>query len=602
MTLRLTVFHLLPAILFMTPRGLVAQPSVDTVNVAPYYLQSGGQFFPMDTTLKKAPPLAPVLPPAPRVDYQKALDTMDAKGLRDLNERFAKLNRKEEGVDQYRKYFETHVGSETVKMAYAQLLGWSNRFEESIREYQSILKENPENGDAKMGLGLVLGWSGRYHEAESVFVTLYAKNPENLDAKINHARLLSWQGQWDEAIALLKEVVLGFPQNLYAHEALAFIYKWKHNYNDAYHHFMAITRLDGDSAVILNAHYQMAELDYWKGRTRLSTARLNDVLRKYPDARKFSDKLSEIEDFLRPRFSADLIRYQEAGQNPGGKSLSGSGNNGGVLRFEKNLSLLATLKTEFQLRNETADQVSPVKETRLYNVGVGAIHIEPEFRYKDSAVFHIFYSPTLYWNRDKARPSLDERTLFHGMGLFGTLRTFSRLYWGLTRTPWISNNGSHLTVLSRYTGNAASLFQLDPKTSLSASATVHLYEDRNVLQEYYAEAVRTLTPLFRLTLRPFSKAYRDQVPDYFTYRYWGGLDALFGAEREIGNWRLAGEALAGLNALQQDDAEQKIFGAFGLRLNPAFRFYGQHELRLSLSGLINTDNYYLYSLGLHYGM
>lgn len=578
----------------------------DSAAISPLYLLDGGSHFRADTIPVLRDRSVATVPDTGNIvmirEFQGKIDSADESGVRDINEHYSKTGRIDQGIACYKHFLNDNPYSNKARIGLGQLLGWSGRYGEAILHYEAVLKEAPGTEAAQMGLALVLGWDHQFNRAESLFQEIYTRNPRNQDAKVNHARLMSWQNRWDEAIKTLTEVLEENPKNLYAHEAIGFIFKWKHDYRDAYHHFEAISRLEGDPAVIVNAHFQLAELDWWAGRTLLAQKRLKDVARDHPEEIRFRKRSDEIADFLAWKFEVSIDRYQEITDD--GASLTGSGNNSARVTVRKNFNLATGLKAVYQLRNETADHSSPVRDDVLFNVGVHAFHLEPEFRYKDSAAFNFFYAPDYFFNLSASKPELDGSTVFQGAGFLGMVNTRrARLYFGITRSPWLSRSADLLWVQSRYTGSASALLLLPRQVTLIPSAVIHTQEDRNRLQEYSLEALHPL-PWRDLEgkARLFYKRYSDQVPDYFSYRHWAALEP--GAAmtfRPLPWLSVLTEATAGIHWLDLGPG-QKFFGSFGLGAKPTARFGEPFKVRFELSGRLNTDGYYLYYAGLGYGL
>lgn len=537
--------------------------------------------------------------------FESMVDKARDQGPREMNEIFARTNQKEKGIGYYREYLKKEPANPTARLGLAQLLGWSGNYGEAIDTYQKLVEEQPDNVPAQMGLATTLGWDHQFARAENILISLFTADPANEDAKITYSRLLSWQARFNEAVIRLNEVLERNPHSLYGREALGFIHKWRHDYGSAAVQFEAITRLDGDSVVIREAYFQLAELAWIQGRTAEARTRLMASAKTFPEDFQFRDKLRKIDAFLRPGIQVSAYHFAEFSAIDA-KSVTGGGNTGVVASLEKKFSLPWGMKAEYQYRTETADNVSPFAETRFYDVGAQQLLMQADWQQAENRAFHFFYSPTYYFNRGDSLVQLEKNTLHHGAGFYGdTPFKGKRIYYSLTLFPYITRT-EEVGIENRVGLSGSVPIPLPRSVALTPSLVLHYLEDGNFFQEYAVDAERPVAIPERagkldLGARLTWKGYSDEKAGYFAYKGWFLMEWRLAWERAFGRFTLPVEIRPGVNMLSTA-GEWNPFSGVTFILKPAFTPVPGRTLRFEATAHLNSEAYYFYFAGLTYEM
>lgn len=528
------------------------------------------------------------------------------QGYRQVNEDFVKRGKEHQGLVLYEVFLDRYPEHYQARMGYAQLLGWSGRYSEAIEIYRSILEERPAEPAARLALAMTLGWKQDYDASRRILGSLLQDYPDNHDARLYLARLLSWQKEYEKSIDAAREVLEQTPDNLYAHEIIGYVFKWLFKYDQASTHFRKITVLDGDSAVIRNAHYQLADILWLRGRTGDAVAMLEDIAESDPDNAQVRAKIAEIEEFLKPRLEVEGHRYQEFTADSVG---AGIANNGGSILFRKELNALLHMEAVYQLRNESTDNFATVKQPRLYDVAVQALTAKMATRYHNSGEVGLFFSPHHYWNRDSTFGQLNGPVFFAGAGLSGHwevgLNTF---YFSYERSPLVGRKDSVVSVWGDHGVQLSYVAGLPSEIYLVPLVSIRFFEEGNGRQEVALRASRSFgegKPTVQVGAT--FKRYNRVVDRYFSYRSWvigtGAVEwdfvkFVWGEDRPF---RLPAHVGVSYNQLDTGSDNDR-FAGIKLKLEPSYAFNEHHSVALVADMYGNTSKYLVYYAGLRYAL
>lgn len=545
-------------------------------------------------------------------------------GYSQLNREFAEKTSKKCGRVLYLAFLKKNPRHYEAMQGFAQLLGWSGLYEKAQSVYKKILQAYADDETAQLGMAIVLSWNKQYEASEMLLNTILKRNPDALDAKIHLARVFSWQGKLKQSILLCTEILQKEPDNIYAHKVIGDAYNWGNNKKEAVKHYLAIVNLPQDSSVILDAYFQLADLDWQEGKSFHAIKRLTWLAQFPSQKEQATKKIAAIRKAQSSTVNTTGYRYQEFGFDDSRNAFQfGLAHTSGLVSFEKPLNLFMRLRLDYTIRNEQAENFFATRQPILYDFLVQDLMSAFSYGKETLGKIAATYTPSFYRMKQDSISKLTgkhfasiDRKVFHGAGISGYVVFLQkhRIYYGAFRRPLVIDT-SKTTLSNDCGGSLAMLFMLPGTVSITPSAEVSFLGDANGRQVYDLTIAKPDALLHSTTSgKIVCKRYNRQAKGYFSYALWVAGELYlawedgFGFSKRQSRFSLPLETAISANLLVPDSLsdystdrfKKNIFAGFGLTAAPTYHFSHRHRLSVKLNGYINTDLYLVYYAGINH--